>query len=257
MKRFLFLFFALILVISIFAILMHNNGYGGSAAETVLKAFDVTGADAVASEIYIRGRTEHGLGAAGPVELLKEIVAGAGMLFDNELPVFNTVDTDMAEGQEISYIIDENKSIRMTVLKEINDTEDDNEKNRHDLIFISFIDTSRRPDLQKNCDAVTDVLDKYKAEYQINVSLTGCIEKKLSDAELDNMFENVFRSARAEKVEGISDNGLVSVSAFSPAIAGGIRADGKRVNLNIAARYNSYENKTYIWLATPVIITEY
>jgi len=33
--------------------------------------------------------------------------------------------------------------------------------------------------------------------------------------------------------------------------------NGKKVNMNLAIRYNSYEDRTYIWLATPVITVEY
>jgi len=251
MKKVLFLFFALLLVFSVSAMLMHNDESEDATAEMVIKAFDVTGADAVVSEIYVRGRAALQPDITDPAGLLEDIITETGAEYHSDIPAFNIIDTDLAAGQEINYIIDENKNLKITILEE------SKEKNDEDLIFISFTDTSRCPDLKKNYDAVTNVLNKYKINYRINVALTGCIGKKLSDKELENMFERVFSITKAEKVEGMNDNGLVSVSAFSPAIGRNTLVDGKRVNLNIAARYNFYEGKTYIWLATPVIITEY
>lgn len=83
------------------------------------------------------------------------------------------------------------------------------------------------------------------------------MDGKLNDNELETVCERIFKSAGADKVEGMRDGGLVSVSAFSPVIDEAVRVNGKRINLNVAVRYNSYEGKTYIWLATPVITTEY
>jgi hypothetical protein len=61
---------------------------------------------------------------------------------------------------------------------------------------------------------------------------------------------------RAE-VEGIRDGSLISLSAYSPLLKDSIKVRGKRVNINLAARYSAFEDKTYIWLASPVITTEY
>jgi len=63
--------------------------------------------------------------------------------------------------------------------------------------------------------------------------------------------------SNAKKVEGITEENLISISAYSPRVKSSILVNEKRVNINLAMRYNSYEDKTYIWLATPVITTEY
>ncbi|MDI9475442.1 MAG: YwmB family TATA-box binding protein [Bacillota bacterium] len=36
-----------------------------------------------------------------------------------------------------------------------------------------------------------------------------------------------------------------------------INYGGKDVNIQLAMRYSEYEDKTYLWLATPLIITAY
>ncbi len=252
MKRFLFFLVIFVLVISAFSIMIHNDRYEVSDAEAVQKAFSVTGADAVTSEIYIRGKTAGGrLDDTDAVNLLTEIVTGSNEVNCSDIPAFSSIDTDTVIGKEINYIIDENKSVQMSILKGNLETED------KDMVFISFIDTSRNPDLIKNSDIVTNALKKYRIDFEMNIAVTGNIGKRLSETEIEEIFDRAFESAEAEKVEGINDNGLVSVSAFSPVISRTGGGNGKKANLNIAARYNSYENKTYIWLATPVIITEY
>jgi len=251
MKRFLFFLFTFILIISAAAILMHEYTYESPAAGMILEAFQKTGADAVVSEIYIRGEKAAGqLDRSVSAKLLGQIVRGTGAEYSSDAAVFYRIETDFASGEEINYIIDEYKNVRLTILDEAEDT-------GSSRFFITFTDTSRDPDLQKCAGVVTNVLESLGIDYEMNIAVTGSIGRRLSDDEIDEIFDKVFECTGAEKREGINDNGLISVSAFSPEIGGKTGMDGHRTNLNIAVRYNSYEGKTYIWLATPVIITEY
>lgn len=94
-------------------------------------------------------------------------------------------------------------------------------------------------------------------KFTYNLGLTGYIEGRLEMDELNNLLKKVFQGVSAKKIEGIRDNNLISISAYSPAVKNYISVDGNKINLNVAIRYNSYENSTYIWLATPVIAKGY
>ncbi|OZV13462.1 hypothetical protein CIW83_04260 [Tissierella sp. P1] len=50
---------------------------------------------------------------------------------------------------------------------------------------------------------------------------------------------------------------LVSYTAYTPLIESSIFSGEKKVNLNLAIRYNENEDKTYIWIGTPIITTGY
>ena len=50
---------------------------------------------------------------------------------------------------------------------------------------------------------------------------------------------------------------ITSYTVFTPYIDNYIFFFRKRVNLNLAIRYNEYENRTYIWIGTPIITTGY
>ena len=252
MKRSFICIFTFALFISIFYVLMHAGSRDvRSAAETVMKAFEMTGAEATASEIYIRGRSENpGFNEEMSLSLLVEIVSGIGSGTGGAVPVFCPIDTDFAIGHEVNYIIDENKKIHMTVL-------DQKGPETGNTLLISLYDISSEPELQKCYEAVTEVLDKYSIDHEINITVTGFVKGKLDDDETADIFDRAMGSTGASRVEGINDNGLVSISAFSPYISGAVRTGGKRVNLSMAARYSSFEDRTYIWVASPVITTEY
>lgn len=251
MKKLIICIFTIVIVISIFYAMIHTSRDVRPTAETVLKAFRVTGAEAAASEIYVRGKIGHaGFDENISLSFLEEIVSGIGTWNDADIPAFCPIDTDFARGHDINYIIDENKKIQMTMLE-------NKEPETRKTLLISLFDISNSPELQKHAEVVTSVLDKYGIDHEINISITGSVEGKLDDEEMTDIFDKAMRSASAFRVEGISDNGLVSVSAFSPQISETVAAAGKMVNLNIAARYNALENKTYIWIASPVITTEY
>lgn len=92
---------------------------------------------------------------------------------------------------------------------------------------------------------------------EFNFCIVGNFNGQLDYLSLNDICLKLLEKANARSVEGIRDGNMISVSAYSPIIKESISANGRKVNLNLAIRYNSYEDKTYIWLATPVITREY
>jgi hypothetical protein len=91
----------------------------------------------------------------------------------------------------------------------------------------------------------------------LNSCITGSLEGKVASKKLNTIFTKAFNQIGAVKVDAVKDYNLISVSAYCPSIKDYIRIKEARVNINLAIRYNSYEKKTYIWLATPIITKEY
>lgn len=60
-----------------------------------------------------------------------------------------------------------------------------------------------------------------------------------------------------KKVEGMEDENIISVSAYSSKLKEYIKLGSEKINLNVAIRYSSFDDKTYIWVATPIIAIEY
>jgi hypothetical protein len=64
-------------------------------------------------------------------------------------------------------------------------------------------------------------------------------------------------SVKAKEVEGLSSEEVNSISAFSGNINSFVLSNNKKVNMQIAMRYSSYDDKTYIWIGSPLIHVEY
>lgn len=254
MKKHPLIISVFILVVSIFFIIILTDQQKNSDAAMIQKAFSVTGAEVVSSEIFIRGRLNDKSceKAAERQQLLHEIINGAGGDTLVLKPVFTAIDSDTGFGTVVDYIINNNNNIHVSILK---DRQNDAEEKYH--LTISLVDTSQQPELEDSVEGITKVLSRYKMEPSVNIRITGSLNGRLKDSELEAICEKVFMTTKADKVEGMRDKDLISVSAFSPSIGNAVRVNGKSVNLNVAIRFNSYEGKTYIWLATPVITTEY
>ncbi|PKM82215.1 MAG: hypothetical protein CVU89_06120 [Firmicutes bacterium HGW-Firmicutes-14] len=50
---------------------------------------------------------------------------------------------------------------------------------------------------------------------------------------------------------------LVNITAYSPKIRQQLTMGEESVNINMAVRYNSLENKTLVYVGSPLITTEY
>ncbi len=245
----------LVLVFSIFVLFMQTNLPEDSTAEVIQRAFEITGADIVSSEIYIRGtvRSENLVYKDACEKLSTDIILGCGGDTEKTLPVYNIIETDISSGTETNYIIDDNRKISISILK---DLEQKAAKGDY-YLSISLVDMSPQPELAKSIEGIEYALEYYNVAHETNISITGSLNGQMENLEIEELYNRVFESINASRVEGMNGGGLISVSAFSPVIKDSIRVDGKRMNVNMASRYNSYEERTYIWLATPVITTEY
>lgn len=104
---------------------------------------------------------------------------------------------------------------------------------------------------------ISSALKKLGIEASVNTCLRGVVKGKLEEDRLEALNSLVLKTAGAKKVDAIRDGDLSSISAYSPLMGTYLKVGGNRVNLNFAARYSPSEDETYLWLATPVITTEY
>lgn len=254
MKKFSFALTIFIIVISIFLISIQKVQQENSAADVVNRAFNATGASAVSCEVFARCDLSSDTLEKEEFrrQLLNKIISAAGGDLSKKQPVFSNIDNDVSLGTMTDYIINNDNTIHTSVLK-------DKQTDNPDVFRISatYVNTSGTEGLSGVVSGLDRAFKQYAGDPDINISITGSLDGKLNEGELDLIYKNVFDSIGAYRVEGINEGGFTSVSAFSPSIHDSVRVNGRRININMAARYNSYEGKTYIWLATPVITTEY
>lgn len=101
------------------------------------------------------------------------------------------------------------------------------------------------------------VLHSVGGRARISSCLAGWINGKLNNGDWVDLLIRSFAILRATRIEEMHDAKLVSVTGYSPRLPGGLVIGGDKVNVNMASRYSSSDNRTYITLGTPVIEQEY
>ncbi|NMA03623.1 MAG: YwmB family TATA-box binding protein, partial [Clostridiales bacterium] len=124
-------------------------------------------------------------------------------------------------------------------------------------IMVDIVQNKGYKEIVGICNKVKDLLNNYHNGVETTVSLTGVHSGRLSKTEEKQKQSSIFRFLKARKIEVLEDEFFTSITAYSPLIGSHIRYGGKNVNIQLAMRYSEYEDKTYLWIATPLITTTY
>lgn len=95
--------------------------------------------------------------------------------------------------------------------------------------------------------------------YQPNITTcySGIIDGKINRRQMNELSETVMTKLDASKVEGVTEASFASIAAYTPRLQNQITVGAKKVNLNLAFRYDSLNKQTHVVMATPLITTEY
>lgn len=239
-----------IILSSLYYSLIHNRI--SLPENTLEKSFSFSGAKIVSSEIYFwaslknNGADEHKL-----EEISDSLQKELNVIKDDKFTV-NVTKNEAIIKKEAGGFTGDNKVVN--ILYQLQKKQDSQNESYISLKVTEDLSSSG---LKASREKALQVFKKYGIEPRINSCITGSYDGKLGYNQLNEVCAKVFKQADARKVEGMRDDKLISVSAYSPSINRFIEVNNKKVNLNLAIRYNSYEDKTYIWLATPVITIEY
>ncbi len=94
-------------------------------------------------------------------------------------------------------------------------------------------------------------------DVQYSTIISGSMAKKIEVSEMQNMTKMAFEKAGAKIMESHADARMVSVTGYTPAILNRLTLGAKKVNINMAVRYDAVANNTLIYLGSPIITTEY
>lgn len=101
------------------------------------------------------------------------------------------------------------------------------------------------------------VLKDAKLPIKLDMLIWGSYKRKITKRQGETLVERLLNNILAHKVESIENQTLISVSAFSSRIADYVNSKGEKINVQIAMRYSEYDDKTHLWLGSPVISFEY
>ena len=129
---------------------------------------------------------------------------------------------------------------------------------KESYIIIDILDNK----VYKNIVDIYTVLEKSLYKYSDIVDISTCISgefyKRLHFDKYNDILEEILYNMNAEEIDRIENDNMISVTAYSKFLENNyLEYLGKQINLNIGIRYSEDEDKTLIYIATPIIKLDY
>ena len=129
---------------------------------------------------------------------------------------------------------------------------------KESYIIIDILDNK----VYKNIVDIYTILEKSLYKYSSNVDISTCISgefyKKIQFNKYNDILEEILYNMNAEEIDRIENDNMVSVTAYSKFLEDNyLEYLGNQINLNIGIRYSEDEDKTLIYIATPIIKLDY
>lgn len=86
---------------------------------------------------------------------------------------------------------------------------------------------------------------------------TGVLAGEVASSKREPLINRMFEVFEAQMIEVYKTSNAVSATGYTPFISSHLGYGKKQYNLQAAVHYNPTENKTYIYLGTPLLLGEY
>lgn len=229
--------------------------------DLLIKAFEETGADFFSFNLNFNGAIPELYKDEEQLKVIMEyIVKELGLKELERNPnneneeYFNTHTETFESSQLVVYGKDKNDSDITVILYSYFDKE----KNSGETSIV--IDVNLNRDYMEIKEIIRNIDNLYRT-YDIKTEFTYCIIGTF-EAELnrDIVIKKIMKAlslTKGKKIEGLIEDDVISISAYSPDLDRTIYTGNKKMNLNIAMSYNEYEGKTYIYMGYPIIVIGY
>ena len=125
-------------------------------------------------------------------------------------------------------------------------------------IIVDILDNK----VYKNIVDIYTILEKSLYKYSNIVDISTFISrefsKKLQFSKYDDIFQEILYNMSAEEIDRVESENMVSITAYSELFDENyLEYLGNKINLNIGIRYSEDDDKTLIYIATPIIKLDY
>ena len=104
---------------------------------------------------------------------------------------------------------------------------------------------------------IREAITLSKGKSKITSCVTGSFNGKLDRVYQNQVIDEITEYLEINDIREVKDEYVYSLVGESTLFAQGINILDKNYNVNIAMRYNSEDDITYIWLGTPIISIDY
>lgn len=124
-------------------------------------------------------------------------------------------------------------------------------------LFVNLIKREQFVEINDIIEKIEKVFYNYDKPISITTCIVGTFNDDLKLNERTNMILKEVKKYKGRIIEKYNDQEVLSFSIFTPYIEDYIYTGSNKMNLNIAIRYDEEENKSYIWIGTPIITIGY
>lgn len=178
-------------------------------------------------------------------ELQKICLLIARNLSDNE----SEVSLKIEKSQVYVNYNDENTGISIVGIKK-------NEKESY--IIVDILNNKVYKNIENIYVRLENELKRYSNDININVCIAGEYTKKLQKIKISDILQKILYNMYAKKISDIEEENFLSVNAYSKLLKeNNLKYLDREINLNIGIRYSEDDDKTTIYIATPIIKIDY
>lgn len=125
-------------------------------------------------------------------------------------------------------------------------------------IIVDILDNKVYKDIVDIYTILEKSLYKYSNIVDISTCISGEFYKKLQFGKYDDILQEILYNMCAEEIDRVENENMVSITAYSKLLEENyLEYLGNKINLNIGIRYSEDDDKTLIYIATPIIKLDY
>lgn len=153
------------------------------------------------------------------------------------------------EAQIYTKVKDNNYSITFTATPK---------NNKEYYIIIDILNNKVYKNIRDIYQTLNKVLNSHSNDVEIAMCIVGEYTKNLQLYKFNDILKNILYNMNAKEIDKIRNNNYISVTAYSNLLKeNDLEYLENKINLNIGIRYSENEDKTLIYMATPIIKLDY
>lgn len=211
-----------------------------------IETFNYTEADFKFYNIKANATVEDNMSKDEMIDICMEIINNMGL---EESDIKWEQQWNSTEKQVFAQIKTENNSISIVSTKK---------NNNESYIIVDILDNKVYKNIVDIYNIIENTLKKHTSQLEIYTCIAGEYTKKLQINKYNDILEKILYNMSAEEIDRIQEDNFVSVTAYSELLnENNLEYLGNKINLNIGLRYSEDEEKTLLYMATPIIKLDY
>lgn len=124
-------------------------------------------------------------------------------------------------------------------------------------LYINLINREHFLEINDIIVTIKNIFAEYKTKADITTCIIGASNGKFIEKHIEEKTINAINKVKGKIVDVYRDENLISYTAYTDYIEKNILAGEDRINLNVALRYNEFDDQTLMWIGTPIITGGY